>query len=330
MPSNIAISVNLGAGYAGVSLCAQLIKTSGANVTPLISDGFIEIGEGFYLWEYNNVPENFRGGVKFYDQNDTSKVLSFIDITNEDSLCCANNECCVGEIDTVFDITYSDQPALTLYALLFSAEDLDKAWKPSTGTFETYTLATQTDFVLPLVEDSERLGFYEYIITDVSNIPPVVGNQYYYLEVWQRKGATPNRSVDLNTGTLRVCWGKEQGDWLEIARKVWEYGTRTLTSSAITPQQIWEYANRTLTAGGVVDCDFTALQQAILIAISISTGKTLDELARVDKELGNSIQKTFELLQTCCANKPKGSPIVQTPRIGPRGSKGRGSDMRFQ
>lgn len=329
MPSTITISVNLGSPFAGLTLAAQLIRSDGVNITSLISEGFTEIGEGYYLWEYTNFPQNFRGGVKFYDQADTSKVLSFIDVTAESVFACASNETCIGEMESTFDITYSDQPGLTLYALLFSAEDSSKAWKRATGTFETYTLANQADFVMNLVEDDNRTGFYEYVIEDVTNIPAVVGDSYYFIEVWRQKGASPNRNVDCNTGSLRVCWGKANNDFLEIAKKVWEYGTRTLTSSAITPQQIWEYTSRTLTAGGVVDCDFTQLEQHILAAILVSTGKTLEELAKVDSELGASIQKTFDLLQTCCAGKTRNLPNVQTPRIGPRGSRGGNPGIKF-
>lgn len=335
MPKTMVISVNLGAGFAGLDLAAQIIKPNGTNVTSFVSDGFFEVGEGFYLWEYSNFPENFRGGVKFCDSTDTSRVLSFIDISTENLVGCTSNEECVPEIGDTFDITYSDQPGLNFYAILFSAEDSTKAWNSSTSSFETYSLSNQTAFSLPLVEDTDRTGWYEYSINNVTNIPVVVGNQFYFIEVWQRKGAVPNRSVDCNTGNLRVCWGAQNGEWLEIARRVWEYGTRTLTSfpeipPGITPQQIWEYSVRTLTSGGGGgDCDYTQLEQNILNAIAISTGKTLTELEKVNQELSSSIQKTFDLLKACCNSRNKGSPNVQSPRIGPRGSKGRGPNMRF-
>jgi len=328
MPTTQTISINLGTPFAGLDLAAQLIKSDGTNITSLITDGFVEIGEGFYIWEYTNFPTNFRGGVKFYDQADTSKVISFID-TESLSTACGCNEACVTDFDTKFEITYEDQPSLTFYAVLFSAQEPSKAWKVSTGTFETYTLAAQSSFVIPLAEDSQRIGWYSYTINDLTNIPIVVGSEYYSIEVWRQKGASPSRNIDCLAGTLKVCWGKANSEFLEIAKKVWEYGTRTLTSSAITPQQIWEYTSRTLTAGGVVDCDFTQLEQHILAAILVSTGKTLDELTRVDQELGASIDKTFELLKTCCAAKTHNLPNVQTPRIGPRGSRGGNPGIKF-
>jgi hypothetical protein len=330
MPRAIVISVNLGAGFAGLNLVAQIIRPDGTNMTGLIADGFYEVGEGFYIWEYLNFPDNFRGGVKFYNQADTSRVLSFIDVTSEDVTGCTSNEECVPEIGETFDITYSDQPNLNFYALLFSAEDGTKAWVPATSTFETYLLSSHSNFVMPLVQDPDRLGWYEYTITNVANIPVVVGGQYYFVEVWQRRGASPDRTADLNTGTLRVCWGAQEGEWLEIARRVWEYGTRTLTDfNGITPQQIWEYSTRTLTEGGIADCDYTELEKHILAAIAISTGKTIEEIHQGDAALAVSIQKTFDLLKVCCA-KTKGTPNIQTPRIGPRGSKGRNPDVRFK
>lgn len=332
MPKTLVISINLGAGFAGLNLSAQIIRSNGSNVTSFISDGFYEVGEGYYIWEYSNFPELFRGGVKFYNQDDTSKVISFIDITTEDFGGCSNNEECIPEIGETFDITYSDQPNLSFYALLFSAEDSTKAWNSSSNNFETYTLANHANFALSLQQDSNRLGWYSYSISDVSNIPVVVGNQFYFIEVWQKKGVSPSRTVDCNTGNLRVCWGAQSGEWLEIARRVWEYGTRTLTGfDGITPQQIWEYSVRTLTSGGGGgDCDYTQLEQNILNAITISTGKTIEEITNGDSKLQASIDKTFELLKTCCNSKGKVSPTVQSPRIGPRGSKGRGPDMRIK
>jgi len=332
MPKTLVISINLGSGFAGLNLCAQVVKSNGSNITPIINDGFCEIGEGYYIWEYSNFPNYFRGGVKFYNQTDTSKVLSFIDVSTEDQIISTCNEECVPEIGSSFDITYSDQPGLNFYALLFSAKDTSKAWNPAIDNFEEYSLSNQLKFALYLQEDSNRPGWYSYNIANISNIPVVVGNEFYFIEVWQKKGALPNRMFDYNTGTLRVCWGAKNGEWLEIARRVWEYGTRTLTGfDGITPQQIWEYSMRTLTSGGGGgDCDYTQLEKNILNAISISTGKTIEEITKGDAALQFNLDKTFELLKTCCSSKIKNLPNVQSPRIGPRGSTGRGPDMRIR
>ncbi len=314
MPSSLSISINLGSDLPGLTLLAQLIRADGTAITSFISDGFYEIGDGYYLWDYTNFPDNLRGGVKFYSAADTSKVLAFVDLNLTTAPICTDD--CIGETGDTFDITYDDQTGLSLYALLFSAEDSSKAWNPSTSAFETYELSSQSSFVLTLIEDTNRLGWYKYSISDVANIPIVVGNQYYFVEVWKMVGDEPNRAEDCKTGSSRVFWGKETGQFLEIAKKVWEYNTRTLTVSPITAREIWEYTSRTLTANGVVDCDFTTLQQTILAAIALSTGKTLDELSKVNQELGDSIQKTFELLQACCTSKTRTVPLAQTPKFG--------------
>jgi len=331
MPKKMSISINLGPNFTGLSLVAQIIRSNGNPVTSFISEGFFEIGNGFYIWEYTNFPENFQGGIKFCKNHDTSEVLYFVNFSTENIDCCKD---CVSEVGDFFDITYSDQTGHVFYALLFSAEDLTKAWNPLSESFETYTLNNHSEFILLLNEDIERTGWYSYSISNTSKIPSVIGNSFYFIEIWQMKGDLPSRINDCNTGNLRVCWGSKNSEWLEIARRVWEYGTRTLTSfpeipPGITPQQIWEYSTRTLTAGGIADCDYTELEAHILAAIALSTGKTLEELNKVNEELGSSIQKTFDLLKTCCAAKSRGSPTVQSPRIGPRGSKGRGPNMRF-
>lgn len=332
MADNIALSINLGSGFSGLSLYAQIIRPNGLNVTNLISEGFYEVGEGYYIWEYSNFPENFKGGVKIFNQNDTSKILTFIDISSKDV--CYGYEECITEVSDTFDITYSDQKYLNFYALLFSAEDSTKAFNLVSNDFETYTFEDHYKFVINLQEDSNRPGWYAYSISNTENIKAVIGNQYYFIEVWQKKGLTPNRLNDLNTGTLKVCWGKNNYNWLEIAKNVWEYGTRTITDfpeipPGITPKQIWEYAQRTLTAGDNINCDFTSLEKNILEAIAVSTGKTLEELASVNKELGDSINQTFELLKTCCNSGTTGSPNVQTPRIGQRGTKANNSGIKF-
>lgn len=234
----------------------------------------------------------------------------------------------------MFDITYSDISGLSFYAILFSAEDSSKAWNPTSKSFQKYTLQNQSSFVLNLIEDSERIGWYSYSISDTSNIPYVSGDDFYFIEIWKKVGLQNNREIDINTGNLEFYWGKTNNDFLEIAKKVWDYSTRTITDfpeipPGITPQQIWEYSVRTLTQDSV-SCDYAQLEKNILEAISVSTGKTLEELANVNSELGNSIQQTFDLLKICCSSPPKSSPVIQNPRIGPRGSGVQNTNMRFE
>jgi len=52
------------------------------NMEKIISDGFKEIGNGNYLWRYDQFPDNFRGGIKFYAN--PSSILAFTSINPED------------------------------------------------------------------------------------------------------------------------------------------------------------------------------------------------------------------------------------------------------
>ena len=330
MPKTLLITINLGPTNVGLDLCGQVIKSDGSNMTSLIYSGFYEVGNGYYAWEYSNFPENFQGGVKFYNQSDTSSVVYFTNVNTENNLFCSEQETL--EISSTFEISYSDQKNLDFYAILFSANDLSKAWNPSSKVFETYTLDNHNVFCLSLLQDTNRLGWYSYAISDTSNIPQVLGNQYYFIEVWKKIDTIPDRLSDINTGNLKVLWGKQNNNWLEIAKSVWEYGSRSLTDfpeipSTLTPQQIWEYATRTLTSD--VGCDFAELEKNILNAITISTGKTIEEISAMNEELGTSINNTFELLKTCCSSKVTGTPNIESPKIGARGSKSKDSDIKF-
>ena len=321
MPKTLSVSINLGKDLSGKTLLAQVIKSNGESITSLISDGFYEVGSGYYIWEYSNFPEDFRGGIKFYEESDTSKVLYFSEISIESSFCSYSSES-FSEIEPTFDITYNDQTGYTFYAILFSAQDLSNAWNKESLTFEKYILENQQSFVLPLSEDTERVGWYFYQINNTVNIPAIIGNQYYFIEVWQQKGNTPNRSSDLNTGSLKVYWGRKSGEWVDIARKVWEFGTRTLTDfNGITPNQIWEYSSRTLTS----ECNYSELEKNIINAIALSTGKTIQELG----EVSASVEQTLNLLRDCCSSSPKGSPNIQTPKIGSKGSFSGNSNIKF-
>jgi hypothetical protein len=328
LPKSFVTTVNLGLGYTGVSLYAQLCRADGTNFTGYISTGFYEVGNGYYLWEYNNLPQNFRGAVKFYAQSNVNELLAFIDFTTETVATINTCDDCIYNGGEVFDITYSDKSGLYFYALLFSATDMTKAFKLTTNDFALYTLDNHAEFIIPLSEDANRLGWYSYYISNLTNIPNVIGDEYYFIEVWLKRGQFANRLTDTNTGNLKVCWGKEQGTWLEIAKKVWEYNTRTLTNiePSITPKEIWEYATRTLT--DQVSCDYTDLEKTLLAAIAASTGKTLDELAAVNSELGASIDKTFKLLQECCT--PTVTTVTPKPQIAALGTRTANSKINFK
>lgn len=59
------IGIALGGSQTGLTLSAQLVDTTGANVGSAVTSGFVEIGAGNYLWHYAAFPDGHRGGVKF-------------------------------------------------------------------------------------------------------------------------------------------------------------------------------------------------------------------------------------------------------------------------
>lgn len=65
MAYTLDFNLALGAGNAGLTLAAQLLDTTGANVGSAVTTGFFEVGGGNYLWHYAAFPDGHRGGVKF-------------------------------------------------------------------------------------------------------------------------------------------------------------------------------------------------------------------------------------------------------------------------
>lgn len=79
-----SISISLGKSKAGITLFARLFDTNGDDISSDISSGFAEIGQGNFLWTYDSFPDNFRGGVKFYNQADPLVVLAATSINPEE------------------------------------------------------------------------------------------------------------------------------------------------------------------------------------------------------------------------------------------------------
>lgn len=78
MPKQRAFSINLGPSFTGLALAAQPILPSGAAAGPPITDGFVEIGSGNYLWTTTALANDFVGGIRF---STTAGVLvAFIDV----------------------------------------------------------------------------------------------------------------------------------------------------------------------------------------------------------------------------------------------------------
>jgi len=84
MAFTLDISIGLGRGSTGLILNARLVDSDNNNVTSAISSGFEEIGTGFYLFHYESYPDNFRGGVKFFEEGIEGTVLAFAALNPEE------------------------------------------------------------------------------------------------------------------------------------------------------------------------------------------------------------------------------------------------------
>jgi hypothetical protein len=78
------LDFGLSFGAAGLTLAAQLVDSLGADVGSEIATGFVEIGNGNYLWAAD-IPSAHRGGVKFYEDGIPGTVLGFSAINPEEA-----------------------------------------------------------------------------------------------------------------------------------------------------------------------------------------------------------------------------------------------------
>jgi hypothetical protein len=87
MAYTLDFSLALGTSKTGLTdLRAQFVDTAGASVGLAVSTGFVEIGQGNYLWHATAVPSGHQGGVKFYSAADSATILAFSAINSSDSL----------------------------------------------------------------------------------------------------------------------------------------------------------------------------------------------------------------------------------------------------
>lgn len=247
-----------------------------------------------------------------------------------------------------FDISYNGDTGQSLYANLFSSKDDTMAWNPSLNDFGTYSLSNQSNFALELIEDSERLGWYKYTISDTTNIPVVQDDEFYFIEVRVKGGTSFDRENDCLAGEIQSYYGAAPGGGL-TAKQIWEYVTRSLTQdiAGATAQQIWEYANRTLTQlppGSVTakeiweyasrsltdnpNCNsndiIAAINDAILKLTNVSNTNTSD----INKNIKDSETTILGAIEDCCNKasvQPK--PIISAPVITPN-TRGPESNIR--
>lgn len=60
------VAINLGKGYVGRTLNAQLYGATGTPVGDVISTGFVELGGGSYILQ-TMIPPDFQGGILIFD-----------------------------------------------------------------------------------------------------------------------------------------------------------------------------------------------------------------------------------------------------------------------
>lgn len=72
-------SIVLGSGQTGLTLQAQLVNPDGSYNGSPITSGFVEIGAGNYLWNYN--PGTFVGMVVFEQTNNTVMAVADVNPT---------------------------------------------------------------------------------------------------------------------------------------------------------------------------------------------------------------------------------------------------------
>ena len=225
-------------------------------------------------------------------------------------------------------ISYQDKTGLVIYANLFSSTDKLKAFNPTSETFETITLPSQSDFAIILDEDPVRKGYYSFDISDVSNIPSTEGGDFYLIEVRRAEGSGYDRESDKLTGTMAFYWDGEQE--VDIC------GCQTESGTSISAKDIWEYPNRSLTdevdcgdTGGSssspnVDIELECPDPYITINNNVEgldelrqqidgTDAKIDEVIRLINNIGTGQQQRTTAL-----------PNTSNPVIGPRGSSAPG------
>lgn len=84
MAYTLCFAITLGSRYAGITLNAQIVSTAGANTGSAITTGFTEIANGHYLLNLTTIPDDHRGGIKFYESGAAGTILAFASINPEE------------------------------------------------------------------------------------------------------------------------------------------------------------------------------------------------------------------------------------------------------
>jgi hypothetical protein len=84
MPYANLINIALGSSKANLTLSASLYDKFGNVQIEQIQGTFSELGRGNYLFYWDSFPDNFRGAIGFFDENNTSILLAATSINPED------------------------------------------------------------------------------------------------------------------------------------------------------------------------------------------------------------------------------------------------------
>ena len=85
MSYTLDFTINLGSAATGKTLNAQIYGTDGGAVGDPITTGFIELGTGKYHLHCTTIPDNHRGGIKFYESGIPGTILTVASINPEES-----------------------------------------------------------------------------------------------------------------------------------------------------------------------------------------------------------------------------------------------------
>lgn len=81
--ATVLFGIILGSSKIGLTLTAQPRTISTTYGDP-ITTGFVEVGDGHYMWEWTAMPVDFRGAVYFYDSTDPTTILAMAPINPEE------------------------------------------------------------------------------------------------------------------------------------------------------------------------------------------------------------------------------------------------------
>ncbi len=241
-------------------------------------------------------------------------------------------------------IEFNGEVGANFYAFLFDAVDKSKAFNPTSKQFETFLLTNQSDFILALAEDDERLGYYSFAISDVSNIPATEEGNFYLAEVYQSlnvqvsgSGSDASTSIVYDRGTDDFCGGR-QFYW-DGTQEVDICGCASSSGGSCDPSEIaeavWGSETRTLT--GNVEVDESAIADAVWTRDERTLTQDLEcpELPEIpecpdDSDQLTEIQNTLaEILAKLNATPQRRLPNAQTPRIGQPGTNAGNSGINI-